>query len=419
MGIESINSFTLMTSDYVFEDPEVVVQKQQYTPWKELQDIERRRRKILKRSELPFWRILGYFEGTCLKAMVVDWLLWVTLGVYVSLRVVLRLGLGGEALHLVDLGLGDTTDISVIGGFLSFFLVLFVNQSNTRFTDMYKTSMKCPARIYDVAQIVAPTFSKARAQRLIRRLNAAHVAGYVGLSRTYCKVEFFDKLNEAHQFLTTDELKRVAALDMDHGPDAFHELVGWCMKDIETAFAKNEIDAREKSALKDKTTQFRNSMDDLYDYTDQPIHFFYIHFLCLLSTVYLPLFAADNAFNAGSGEVVHWSWDILSGLIVLVQAIFVIGLRLLGQKMADPFGDDLEDLSVMHYVTEAWKQSQKMLASESPAEEDASLETEQELAKKRKASLGKGFSGNAVTKAPSVCTTEEASQEVGLSEEIP
>ena len=389
MGVEALNSI-VVNSDYICLDPETIVNQKTIVPYEVLKDVEDRRRKILKRTELPFWRLLGYFEGTCLKAMSVDWLFWVTLSVYIALRIILRNDAWMPG--AVDLG---ATDVSVLGGFLSFFLVLFVNQSNQRFQEMYKTSMRCPGRIYDICQIVAPTpIPKVAARRLVRYLNAAHVAGYVGLSRTYSEQEFFCKLNEEFYMLTPHELASLKHFEMDHGPDAYHELISWCMQDIETAFQKNLIDAREKSALKDKTTQFRDAMDSLYDYCDQPIHFFYIHFLVLLSAVYLPLFAADNAFNAGIAgkDNVYWKWDVLSGLIVMVQAIFVIGLRLLGQKMSDPFGDDLEDLSVLHYVTTAWKRSNKMLESHCP-DPEVLPEVEDELQRHRK------------TKAPSSSTT--------------
>jgi Bestrophin, RFP-TM, chloride channel len=340
MGIDDLNTRT-MSTEYLFEDPEKVVTQKQYVPFQELQDVETLRRKILKRTELPFWRILGYFEGTCLRAMMVDWLLWVTIAVFVILRIILRFQGSNEAYRYIYgnmmMDLGDT-DVSVIGGFLSFFLVLFVNQSNLRFHEMYKTSQKCPARIFDVAQIMAPACRKSNkmevATRLIRYLNAAHVAGYVGLSRTYSKPEFFDKLNNLHRFMSHSELQRIQELDMDHGPAAFHELVTWAMMEIENAFEDKVIDSREKCALKEKAAQFREAMDDLYSYCDQPIHFFYIHFLCLLSAVYLPLCAADAAFNSGagySGSSTRWSLDVLAGLVVLVQALFVIGLRLLGQ----------------------------------------------------------------------------------------
>lgn len=35
---------------------------------------------------------------------------------------------------------------------------------------------------------------------------------------------------------------------------------------------------------------------------------------------------------------------------MFLQCIFVAGLRSLGTKMIDPYGDDLEDLSVINYV---------------------------------------------------------------------
>lgn len=383
MGVEDLQS--ALSSDCLYVDPETIINQKCEVPFEELKKVEKRRRQILKRTELPFWRILCYFEGTCLKAMLVDWLLWVTFIVYVGLRIILR----NENIlpGAVDFG---NTDIRVIGGFLSFFLVLFVNQSNTRFIAMYMTSQNCPKRIFDIAEIILPSFPKANASRIVRYLNAAHVAGYVGLSRTYSQDQFFNKLNDRLQFLNEEELNRIRELDMDHGPEAFHELVNWCMQDIETAYKKNFIDPREKSALKDKATQFRSEMDGLYQYCDQPVHFFYIHFLCLLSAVYLPLFAADSAFSAGMGENLNWTWDILSGLIVLVQAVFVIGLRLLGQKMSDPFGDDLEDLSVLTYLLETWKLSNNILETQSPAEAEASIEKEAALKNARQIGAARG-----------------------------
>jgi predicted membrane chloride channel (bestrophin family) len=280
--------------------------------------------------------------------------------------------------------LGDT-DLDVIGGFLSFFLVIFVNQSNLRFNEMYKLSMSCTGKIYDVAQSVAVSLPHANALRLVRYLNAAHTAGYVGLSQTYSKEEFFDYLNRSHCFLSRQDLSRIGEMEMDYGPDAYHEILQWCMMDINAARDAQFIEPRDASALKEKIIQFRGSMGSLYDYCDQPIHFFYIHFLVLLSTCYLPLFAIDSAYNAGSGEDIHIAADILNGMIVVLQSIFVIGLRLLGQKMVDPYGDDLEDLSVLHYIRETWQKSNRILAAQRPEAVDPAVE---ERLEKQKVSIG-------------------------------
>ena len=40
-----------------------------------------------------------------------------------------------------------------------------------------------------------------------------------------------------------------------------------------------------------------------------------------------------TAIEAGTGANAHWSAGVLKGLGVLLQSIFVIGLRVLGQKM--------------------------------------------------------------------------------------
>jgi len=106
----------------------------------------------------------------------------------------------------------------------------------------------------------------------------------------------------------------------------------------------------EACELHTRIVAFRAAMDGIYDYCDQPPHFFYIHFLCLLSAFYLPIFAIDQAYRSGWGENSSLGIEFLNGIIVLLQCVFCVGLRLLGQKMVDPYGDDLEDLSVKTYV---------------------------------------------------------------------
>ena len=188
---------------------------------------------------------------------------------------------------------------------------------------------------------------------------------------------------------------------MDSGADAFHELVEWCLMDVQMAYNQRRIADREAGMLQERLLQLRACIDTLYDYTDQPIHFFYIHFLCLLSTFYLPLFAIDSAYSAGAGAGVHWTLDVVCGLIVVLQAIFVVGLRVLGQKMVDPYGDDLEDLSVIQYVKAAWRTSNRILAAQCPGE--VSSDMEMELAQQHE-SLGFAW------ELPRMKPTESASQ---------
>lgn len=113
---------------------------------------------------------------------------------------------------------------------------------------------------------------------------------------------------------------------------------------------KGYVDSYEAETMHQHILNLRGPMDGIYDHCDQPTYFFYILFLCLLSTLYQPLFAVENAYSAGRGSDADWTIEMLNWTIVLVQSVFVVGLRFLGQKMIDPFGDDYEDLSVLTYV---------------------------------------------------------------------
>ena len=121
--------------------------------------------------------------------------------------------------------------------------------------------------------------------------------------------------------------------DMDNSGLCMKELVTWCQEDVVEARKAGYLDSYQEKLMHDRILAFRAAMDGMYDYTDQPPHFFYIHFLVLLSALYLPLFAIDTAYAAGWGEETYIGLDILNGIIVFLQCIFVVGLRSLGTKM--------------------------------------------------------------------------------------
>ena len=53
-------------------------------------------------------------------------------------------------------------------------------------------------------------------------------------------------------------------------------------------------------------------------------------------------------------------------MIVFLQCIFVVGLRSLGTKMIDPYGDDVEDLSVINYVEGTFSICKTIMNSQQP-----------------------------------------------------
>ena len=277
--------------------------------------------------------------------------MWLTLAIYSGIRIY------ANSIDYIpgSVSLLEKTNVGVLGGFLSFFLVLFVNQTNGRFLEMYGFSKACSGRIQDVAGLARTQLPHEVGDKLVRHFNAAQIAGYVGLNgigqgSPYSKTHFFDVYNEEHDLLTPVEMKLIEHHDMDHSGLCMKELCTWCQEDVADARKAGYLDSYQEQFMHDRILAFRAAMDGMYDYTDQPPHFFYIHFLVLLSALYLPLFAIDTVYSAGWGNECYLGLDVLNGLIVFLQCIFVVGLRSLGTKMIDPYGDDYEDLSVILYV---------------------------------------------------------------------
>ncbi|KAL3924700.1 MAG: hypothetical protein SGILL_000887 [Bacillariaceae sp.] len=341
--------------------------KDEYS-YEDLQRIELQRREILQCVELPFWRILTFWNGTCLKALSHDLLIWVPITIYVAVRIQAHFGAAmPEMAELMS-----QTDTNILGGFLSFLLVLFVNQTNNRFFEMYNLARACGGRIQDIAGLAHTYLQRKqpeRVDRLVRYLNSAQIAGYVGLSGSpYSQSNFFDPINEQHHMLTQQDLDRLKHdTEMNDGPACFKELIRWCHEELGLALEEGAISDNQSVQIQEKLLGLRITMDGIYNAVDQQPHFFYIHFLCLLSALYLPIFAVENAFTAGWGDESSWVVEILTGTIVILQSFFVVGLRLLGQKLADPFGDDLEDLSIMTYVLGTIKSTKILLSKNGSA----------------------------------------------------
>lgn len=344
--------------------------------WEELQRIEKKRRNILKRAEEPFWKTLTHWDGTVLSHLKGDSVLWLTIAIYIGVRVAAREGLPDFVSGL------DSGRMTIVGGFLTFFIVFYVNQSHKRYFALYGHSMACKGRIFDTATLARTCLPQERALRLIRYMNAAHAAAYVGLSAVYPSKSYFNHIEETFQLLIPEERARLDKIGLDTGGSAYRELIVWAMMEVENAKKKGLLDRELAAMLRTEVLSLRAAAGQLYNAADLPIPFFYVHFICLLTAMYLPLFAIGQGINAGTGDDAHWVVDVVAGLVVVLQSIFVIGLRILGQKVSDPYGDDLVDLSVMFYVQFTWLNSNRILLSEdAPASNH--YEIEHDLARNR------------------------------------
>ena len=298
--------------------------------YKRLQEIERRRRAILKRKDASFFRTLLFWDGTVLHAVIRESMLYITLLIYVAVRVFARIGLPE---FVSDIG---TADITTIGAFVTFFMVLHTNNGVQRFTALYGSSMSIEGRIFDTAALAVSSLPQDRALRLIRYANAVHIAGYVGLGKTYTYKNFFLPINETQRVLNKQELMRIESIGMDEGGSCYRELIVWCCDEVQDALNKGVISEMIAHDLRQLILKLRVSFATIYDYADQPVPFFLTHFVVLVTFIFLPLVAVSLGLEAGTGENSHWTRDIVQGIVVLLQTIVFLGMRALSHILSDP-----------------------------------------------------------------------------------
>ena len=301
--------------------------------------------------------------------------------------------------YVADLGGGNT---AVLGSFISFFLVFLVNQTNSRYFGLYGKSMACKGRIFDTASLVVVCLPKPVATRLIRYMNAAHVAGYTGLSKTYPASSFFAHLNKDLGLLTDEEFARMKEIDLDVGGSCQRELIAWCIQEIQTCHKYQMIDNDLAAQLRDADTTDESSLWST-EQCGRSSHSILLHALCMLIKCTLPStlchFCRGVSWNRSryvldfrrggrisrftSIRLFHWFENSFT-------------------ENGRPYGDDLVDLSVIFYCTFTWRMSNRILNAKFPPEE-ASEAVEEQLIQDRDESIGKAFesNGNADTESDS------------------
>jgi predicted membrane chloride channel (bestrophin family) len=248
----------------------------------ELLDRERHRTKQLtKTKEILTKHFYFHLKGTVLPKVFQSWEFWLSLVIFIFARL------------LVSLNVVTTEDgaftfnsslMSVLGSFVTFFLVFYNNQIYTRFCNQYEHSMKIQGRIYNATYLIRdfillhPTFNHQHKQliqaqpapqpinskqgssdsslpkqdtsssnphpkedlatlpstgiawQLVRYLNGMHLMCYVSLSDIYNRENFFQPMNDNLLLFTEEEVERLDALGMDDcGDVAFREVVAWIM----------------------------------------------------------------------------------------------------------------------------------------------------------------------------------------------
>lgn len=374
----------------------------------DLLGIDKDRRSLLTRvKRFNVGNITTSFHGTVLPNIVFAPATWFIIVLYIGLRIMVQ--------HVevgVELPLINTTLVSIIGGFMSFFLVFFVSQAYSRLTAQYDNSMRIEGRIFNLCYLSRCSLPPAEAWRLWRYLNTIHVVGYTGLSMVYTEQNVFDHMNEKYQLLTETETKRLKAVGVNIGGSAYREVVGWCLELLYKQFhlqRQQSMDIITLQAMMNEVLVLRGCIGSLFDYADQPIPFVYVHLLSFLTIFYLPLITYTTAVYLPTDSKYYFP-DILGAFVVFLNVIFVVGTREIGRAMICPYEDTPGDLSVLHYLNFTILMSRRVLTGASLIGQ--SLESEEEMEAARP-SKGAAFDDNKLTTGTYVDAGDQMSSNDG------
>jgi hypothetical protein len=77
---------------------------------------------------------------------------------------------------------------------------------------------------------------------------------------------------------------------------ADREAMGWALRDVVEA-GNHDLLGAESTQIRSNILSLRASLATLYDFHAQPVPFFYVHLITMISGIYLPLFAYGVAID--------------------------------------------------------------------------------------------------------------------------
>lgn len=124
----------------------------------------------------------------------------------------------------------------------------------------------------------------------------------------------------------------------------------------------------------------RGKIGMIHDYVNQPMPFSYVSLMNFSIYFYLVIFTVSLGFgNEIDPDTVYAIRpSILEFAILLFFSILMLGLKYLADRLQDPFGNDIEDLTVTDFVGSCADKSYEMLMMRFPDEVILESESESE-----------------------------------------
>jgi len=349
----------------------------------DLAHIDKHRVRISSRCEEPSHRMTFRLEGTVIGEIIFDIVFWLTLVTYVVFRyLTMTMTITDSLIN----GKFSSASFYLVffAGFLLSFLLFYVSRNHYRYFDFLEDTMFLMGRVNDVAMLTKATLPIERARRIVRYLNASHVTTYTGLKASYNKKNFYDPLVKKYALLSKSENQRISC-EMNVEQDGLgptFELLTWAMMDIRAAQKEGHLDSNEALQMRTLVLKHRSKIARIFVLRGVPVPYVFIHCMNMLTAVYLPIFAIVIAVETGGGNI-KWIQELVNAMVMLLQTMFIIGLRIVGQQLSDPYGNDLIDLQILRYVKGILVSSNAILSAENLT--PPSLEEETSLMRKSEA----------------------------------
>jgi len=195
--------------------------------------------------------------------------------------------------------------------------------------------------------------SKQGYWRLFRFLNAAHLLAYVGIEAGYDETNLFGPFNEKYVLLTAKEVLSIKEIGFG-GESAYLEVLTWALSTLKHEYENGLIPERTMVALIKHCFRLRKTLAKFFEYSSLPVPFSYVQLYSVMTFCFLPLFAHSVAYSYqrqdSSGKslsnMVMFRDSIVEFGYVLTYTLLVLSLRTLARDLQDPFGHNLEDISV-------------------------------------------------------------------------
>ena len=191
-----------------------------------------------------------------------------------------------------------------------------------------------------------------------RYLNLAHALAFVGLSPTYTPDNLLNGFIEEHDLhVEASEIEQLREIGVETGQGAYLQCIQWALLVISSAPEADENDTSyvhfmKVHAMQNEILLFRRSIAALCAYHFQVIPYMYTHMISLVSTLYLLTFAVLKGaeFSPDASIAFGFMFPVLS---LSLMTLSCVGLLEVGSTIANPWGGELEDFAVFHFLDSA------------------------------------------------------------------